>query len=320
LAILGVLIAWPVFADDTSVTLGAGGLVPMKSSDNTMESEDLQISTGRIEVKSLFRNNSDRDIVTLVAFPLPELDGGLLRTSIVLLPSGGSVNFVDFALKVNRRATATKTDLRAFWEGQDITTHLRSLGLPISVLDKGMDAAIGRLAPAIRRGIEKEELIIPINDPHESRKWSPEWANHVNFYWSQRFPRKSAIEVEHTYRPVVGVGDRYRDIDQGFTVKQYCGGPDDVDRIEREKRAHPEKHELDTIWTENYINFVLKTARNWAGPIGRFHLTVLSDSPNDIALTCLPGLKKASPVRYELRYSDFRPDRDLDLLIIQFGK
>ena len=40
-----VAAAAPLFANDTLVTLGAGGLVPLKSAGIAMESEDLQIST-----------------------------------------------------------------------------------------------------------------------------------------------------------------------------------------------------------------------------------------------------------------------------------
>jgi hypothetical protein len=46
--------AWPLCANDTLVTLGAGGLVPLRSGEIAMESEDLQVSIGQITVRYVF--------------------------------------------------------------------------------------------------------------------------------------------------------------------------------------------------------------------------------------------------------------------------
>jgi len=72
---------------------------------------------------------------------------------------------------------------------------------------------------------------------------------------------------------------RQRSINQELPVREYCGGAEAVGRIGREEWAHPEEWETDAVWTENQIHVVLKTARNWAGPFGRFHPTVLADNP-----------------------------------------
>ena len=39
--------------------------------------------------------------------------------------------------------------------------------------------------------------------------------------------------------------------------------------------------------------------------------------PDDMVVTCMPGLKRVAPARYELARSNFRPDRELDVLILQ---
>ena len=64
----------------------------------------------------------------------------------------------------------------------------------------------------------------------------------------------------------------------------------------------------------------LYTGNNWSGPIRRFHLIVNSDSPQDIVLTCMPGLKRISPTRYELTRTNFHPSTDLKLLILEPNK
>ncbi|MDD3371796.1 MAG: DUF4424 family protein, partial [Alphaproteobacteria bacterium] len=67
-----------VSANDTMVSLGAGGLVPRESPDVSMESEDLDISVREIKIRYVFRNHSSRDIDATVAFPLPPLDGRIV--------------------------------------------------------------------------------------------------------------------------------------------------------------------------------------------------------------------------------------------------
>jgi hypothetical protein len=68
---------------------------------------------------------------------------------------------------------------------------------------------------------------------------------------------------------------------------------------------------------ERRIQYILTTANNWSGPIRSFRLSVIPDSPTDIVATCVPGLKRAGPARYELLRSNFRPDRELEVLILQ---
>src|SRR4051812_43529915 len=80
-------LALPTFANDTMVTLEAGGLVPAKSSNVVMESERLQVSIHQVKVDYVFRNTSKVDVDAVVAFPLPGLDGGTLEHSPIQLPS-----------------------------------------------------------------------------------------------------------------------------------------------------------------------------------------------------------------------------------------
>lgn len=59
-------------ANDSTATLGAGGLVFTKSDSIVMEKEDLSISEDKVRVAYIFRNTSAHDIKTRVAFPVPE--------------------------------------------------------------------------------------------------------------------------------------------------------------------------------------------------------------------------------------------------------
>jgi hypothetical protein len=130
----------------------------------------------------------------------------------------------------------------------------------------------------------------------------------VQFYGTQRFPAHKTVTLTQTYQPVVGGSYIVASDDGSSSVGPYCGGVEALREIERVKQRHSAG---DIALWERRINFILTAANNWSGPIRNFHLTVLGDSPEDIALTCMPGLKRVGAARYELSQSDFRPNKDL---------
>jgi hypothetical protein len=71
-----------------------------------------------------------------------------------------------------------------------------------------------------------------------------------------------------------------------------------------------------SLWWRS-VQYILTTANNWSGPIKHFHLEIDSDAPDEILLTCMPSIKQTSPTRYEFDASDFHPERNLDLAILQ---
>lgn len=89
--------------NDTFATLGAGGLVPVRTTQVVMESEDLQISSHQIFVRYVFRNITNRDVEAVVAFPLPDLNGGDVYNEPMTLPDASQINFVDFTVTSDGR-------------------------------------------------------------------------------------------------------------------------------------------------------------------------------------------------------------------------
>ena len=63
------------------------------------------------------------------------------------------------------------------------------------------------------------------------------------------------------------------------------------------------------------VEYVLTTARNWRGPIGRFRLTLDKGAPANILSLCWDGLSKTGPTTFESVKQDFLPDRDIRLLV-----
>jgi hypothetical protein len=120
--------------------------------------------------------------------------------------------------------------------------------------------------------------------------------------------------VSHTYLPVVG--GSYIDDDGSHIAQGYCG-VNDLRQIKelKSKVASQQEPGLSLWWRS--LQYILTTANNWSGPIKHFHLEIDSDAPDNILLTCMPSIKQTSPTRYEFDAEDFRPDRNLDLVILQ---
>lgn len=306
-------------ANDTLVTLGAGGLVPLKSSTLQMESEKLHITLHRVTVDYVFRNTSNQDVDAVVAFPMPELDGATIEVSPIELPSKDPTNFMSFKLTVDGKPVTPKIEIRAFKKDKEITERLRSLGLPISVLDPRMKAAIQKLPKPELSQLVKDEWIVDDGTETTAGKtdrwiW-PWWQTRIQFYWTQHFPANSTVRVSHTYAPVVG--GSYIDDDGSHISERYCGTADTTKHIKELKAKLTKQRENALIIWWRSLQYILTTANNWNGPIQHFHLEIDSDSSDDILLTCTPSIKQTSPTRYELDASDFRPERDLAIVVLQ---
>ena len=86
-------------ADDSSAALGAGGLALTQSSDIRMAKEDLYVSPKSVRVRFEFANDSAKDIETIVAFVLPDIDTykywGLIEADFHLFcPAEGGTLFL----------------------------------------------------------------------------------------------------------------------------------------------------------------------------------------------------------------------------------
>jgi len=308
----------PTRANDTLVTLGAGGLVPLQSSTVAMESERLHITLHRITVEYVFRNTASQDIDAVVAFPLPELDGATLEVSPVELPSKDPTNFMSFKLTVDGKPVSPKAEIRAFKKDQEITEQLKSLGLPVSVLDTRMKAALAKLSKLQASQLEQDNWIVK-EEPEAAGKsparYWPWWQTHIQFYWTQRFPANGTVRVSQTYVPVVG--GSYIDDDGSHIAQRYCGTATTIQQIQQRKAKVDQQLQPGlTLWWRS-LQYILTTANNWAGPIKHFHLEIDSDASDDILMTCTPNIQQTSPTRYELDASDFHPDRNLNLVILQ---
>jgi hypothetical protein len=215
--------------NDTAATLGAGGLVPVKSAQIAMESEDLEISVHRITVKYRFRNLTNKDVDTIVEFPLPELNGGDVYNEPMNLPNTRDANFVDFQVTTSDgKRIPTQINARAFVDKRDVTERLKTAGVPVTVLLEPLNLALAKVPEAQRQQLVKEELLQTadfypaLRGVGEHGYWA-DWSMRVAFYWTQHFPANSTVELVQTYRPVVGGSYIYASDSGKRSVTPYCG-------------------------------------------------------------------------------------------------
>ena len=112
------------------LALGAGGLVLEKTDKIALVSEDLTLSPTAVKVAYRFRNLTNADFETTVAFPMPDVTGSVDMT--VAVPDPAKDNFLGFVTRVDGSQSILQVEQRAFLtaEGKpevEITDRLKSL-------------------------------------------------------------------------------------------------------------------------------------------------------------------------------------------------
>ena len=131
----------------------------------------------------------------------------------------------------------------------------------------------------------------------------------LTYYWTQKFPAGRTVVIEHTYKPALW--QSYAPTLTPEDTARYCidaGAHKAIDAIARGDSGK--------VYFANGLNYILKTARSWSGPIGDFHLTIDDGDARNVVVVCVDGLKKTGPTRFELRKKDFVPERDLLVLVV----
>jgi len=314
-ALLAALIlAAPAAANDSVASMGAGGLVFQRTDGIEMRSEDLYVSAREVRVRYRFFNRTDRDIATLVAFPMPDLLGG--TESDVALENPLEM---PFTTTVNGRRVATNVEQKAVLNGVDHSGLVRGLGLPLSPRGEASQALATLPQPQIDMLIEMGLV--------EDRSWTdsgvrhlelmPLWTLKTTHYWTQVFPAGRELDVRHQYAPAVGgsSGSIFGDpaMDNGeFANEQatrYC--TDDAFQAGARRMRSRGLH-----LSETWVDYILTTGANWAEPIGDFRIVIDKGSSRNLVSFCGEGVRKIGSTRFEIRRRNFTPTRDLSVLIL----
>jgi Domain of unknown function (DUF4424) len=303
------VLATPAAANDSTAQLGAGGLELVRNETVELLAEDLYVSATEVRVAYRFRNRTDAPVTYLVAFPLPVIDAVVPEALNVVLPNSGSENFIDFTVKVDGKPVTPKVEARVTAMGVERTDVLRHFGLPLNPIADGLYLTLEKTPPDEQNELNRLGLVYV--DPYNVEA---AWRLETTYYWEQTFPPGREVIVEHRYRPVTGFGF-FGDwvFDEPTYREKYC--IDDAFETAARKKLATVKDKDNPYLNERRVSYILTTANNWASPIRDFRMVVDKGSPDALVSFCGAGLKKISPTEFEMRATDFIPERELEILI-----
>jgi hypothetical protein len=324
LLVAGVVAA-PALANDTTAELATGGLIFVRNDNVEMRSEDLLISAKEVSVRYRFFNTSDKAVTVLVAFPLPEIRIEEPDQNIAV-PTEDPVNFLAFATTVNGAPVKTEVEQRVTAAGIDRTQLLRTLGIPLAPHLQSTNEALDRLPKdkwdeLIRIGVAEIEEFDAGKGPE--KHLAPRWALSTTFYWEQTFAAKAETVVEHRYKPSIGESVQTELGSPGSATEpwyeeykqKYCLDRDFTAALARTRRAG--RSQSGAPYSEQRIDYVLRTGANWSGPIKEFRLVIDKGDPDNLVSFCGERGRRLSPTQTEIKLSDYTPEGDFSLLILK---
>jgi len=313
------VLAMPAMANDSTGFQSTTGIHLSSTADIRMESEDLFISPTQIRIDYVFHNVTDRPVTTLVVFPLPDIDLSQGLTAPNWAFPADRSNFLDFKVSADGRPMAPRLERRAFFKGKDVTGEVAAAGAlgMAPWLPGAYERQSTALAASALTRLRRDGLIAAGEDPD-----TPQWLLRTRFFWTQTFPADADLRMHQTYRPFVGnalignVADvSGRDVvgrlvgRDAPSADRYC-----IDRSTRRTLLAAQRRKA-LAGSVAELEYILTTARNWQGPIGRLHLTIDKGTPANIVSLCWPGLRKTGPTTFEWSGTGFVPRRDIALLI-----
>ncbi len=325
LAAVPALAVFPALANDSTAELSTGGLIFMRNENVEMASEDLAISAKEVSVRYRFFNKAEADVTVLVAFPMPDIHVEGPDENIAV-PTENPVNFLAFATAVNGKPVVTEVEQRVIAAGLDRTHLLRSLGIPLGPHLAATNEALDRLPPD-----KWEELLrIGLAEIEEydagggmKKHLAARWTLQTTYYWEQTFPGRAETVIEHRYKPSVGASvqtslgspDAAKEPWYEEYKEKYCFNYEFLAAVERARKAASSK--VGGPFSEERIDYILKTGANWSGPIKEFRLVVDKGAAENLVSFCGDDVKKISETAVEMKKTDYTPDGNLSILILK---
>jgi hypothetical protein len=316
-----------VAANDTSATLGAGGLVFVQTEAVRLLSEDLYVSMDEVRVRYQFRNEGSEDASTLVAFPLPDISGD--PDALVSIPTEDTDNIFGFTTLFNGTPVEARLHRYVFAHNIEYTELLEGVDVPLVPLGEATLAAIAALDKREKDELLGKGLVVPV-EFDAGQGWQtayhPAWTLRSAYAWEAEFPAGETVTVEHSYTPSVGgtvavsfLAEPYEGYDPAAEYeRKYCTDKSFLDAV---RRTLPDPEEpYGAPFTETWLSYVWSTGANWAGPISRFHLTIDKGRPENLVSFCWDGeVTKTSPTTFEMEAEDWYPPwgRELEVLILE---
>jgi Domain of unknown function (DUF4424) len=340
LVLAAALAAAPALANDGFGGLSATGLTFDQTDAVAMEEERLLISIDKVAVDYVFRNTTDKDVTGEVIFPLPPVAVWSTYESMMNLPEDlGTEDLVGFTATVDGQAVQVKIDRIAVMAdsydeanppskqydnpGRDVTADLARFGIPLTLdLQQVRDLLLS--LPQDKRN-ELTQLGLVEYYAGDAAQDIPEevwggWSIVTRYHWTQTFPAGATVKVSHSYtnRPPGGLfywSDPPEEY-QAYLKDQYCIDAGTSKAIVKALK-NPQGTEFGDYGTSWNISYVLRTANSWAGPIGKFSLTLDKGDAKNVISLCAEGVMKTGPTTFVVEKTDYTPERDLEVLVVQ---
>lgn len=312
----------PAGANDSTAELSTGGLILSRTDAVSMESEELFLSREKVTVDYVFRNGSDKDVDTIVAFPMPEISGS--PYTIPSIPNDPSDNFLGFEVMQDGTAVKPSLEQRAFAAGIDVSADLKAQNIPFYPFGEAATDALAKLPADVAQDWVDRGMIV-VDEYDDGSGWksvrTPFWQLRSTYWWRTTFPAGKDVRVSHRYKPSVGgtVGltffwdgkfqGQYDDY-----KKRYCMDSAFENAV---RKASRQGSDAAPALFESRLAYVLTTGGNWAlGSIGKFKLTVDKGSPDSLVSFCGTNVRKVGPTTFEMTADEFYPEHDLDILFL----
>jgi Domain of unknown function (DUF4424) len=304
LAFVLALMSGTAFANGVVTERRAGGLVFKKTDTIGTSSEELFVSRQEIRVSYIYNSTAKVPQNVLISFPMPEIpldDGPDTENALMNEKILDKRNYMNFKIRVDGREIKARLIERALFKGADISARLKRDGVPLLLAAHMQAEKIKPIPESVKKALVSEELF---SFYEGSGFYSPNWNYQVLFEWEQDF-KPGQTKVDISYRPIAGDSSDYGDyFDKGAGVTKYCVDPAIMTAIKKASGRYEVAR----------LGYVLKTARFWNGPIGKFRLVVDKESPENLVAFCPQSAKKISPTQFEWTATNFVPDRDLEVV------
>ena len=306
-----------MFADDGAASIAVGGLVPRRETRIVMAKEVLRISLEKVIVDYDFRNDTDEDVTTEVAFPVPPYENDFPEVDVA------DQAFKSFRLWVDGNPIQYRSESKAILKGKDVSGVLAANKIDIPTFghftekdSKGNAEVVvpdfDRLLPAKQLALEKAGLF----DKDLPRGL---WTVHLQYYWTQIFRAHSTTHIRHEYTPVAGAEDSIKyglgssaDPTASKELQKFC--IDDRLGTALKKIANSKGKDAPYFW----VDFILTTANSWKTPIEDFTLIVERPHPKgdeaDYVSFCWDGpVTKVDPDHFSAKVTNLVPTRELKI-------
>ena len=256
-----------------------------------MAKEVLKISLSKVVVDYDFRNDSDEDVTTEVAFPIPAYENGPDQRT----PEESS--FSDFHLTVDGRPVTSQADVKAFLKKRDVTEILRADRIDIATFGH-WDWKNNRNPEFSRLSKPEQTRLVKLGLFDADEPWG-NWSVHLQYHWTQRFAARTIVHIRHEYSPVVGFTQfSQAAVDNAMKGGTNAGIPEELadlrtlcmDRQFLEALSKGTRESLAQAKTDeerlfagvlypSWVDFILTSANTWKQPIEDFTMIVERPKP-----------------------------------------